>query len=308
VVDVEEARVGALEEERSPLAHEAVEEVDGVGDVRREGAAHRGEPRRERLRIGRRRLHAERLHLRGAKTAGDLEARPQAVGMQEVADPHRRRAADLVGVRRSDAAAGGADRGARLAEPAPRREELLVRRVLLLVVGQDQMRPVRDDEVAADLDPAAAEVRDLLEELLRIDHHPVADHAGLVGVEDARGDEMERVALAAHGDGVPGVRPAVVAHDHVVTGGEQVDDLALALVAPLEPHDRGVAGAGIGGKGGVHEEVARTCGDPRRPRAKAGILRSRPRAVVERRRRSPRSLRPNERLRRRRPPDLSSAP
>ena len=53
---------------------------------------------------------------------------------------------------------------------------------------------------------------------------------------------MQFVFLVADDDGVPGVGPAVVAGDGVELRGEHVDDLALALVAPLQADDGGVAG------------------------------------------------------------------
>ena len=47
------------------------------------------------------------------------------------------------------------------------------------------------------------------------------------------------VRLAVDDDRVPGVRAALVAADEVGVLGEQVDDLALALVAPLRADDHG---------------------------------------------------------------------
>jgi hypothetical protein len=50
---------------------------------------------------------------------------------------------------------------------------------------------------------------------------------------------VEGVAFALDDDAVPGVRAAVVADDSVVLAGEEVDDLALAFIAPLEADNRG---------------------------------------------------------------------
>ena len=86
---------------------------------------------------------------------------------------------------------------------------------------------------------ARAQRLDLAEEDVRVDHDAVADHAGLAGVQDARGDEVELELLAVAHDRVAGVVAALVADDHVGLLGEQVGDLALALVAPLgADHDR----------------------------------------------------------------------
>src|SRR5437868_2977559 len=74
---------------------------------------------------------------------------------------------------------------------------------------------------------------DLLEKDDGIDDDAVADDAGAVRVEDAGGDELE-LELAVFGDdGVARVVASLRADDHVRLPGEVVDDLALALVAPL---------------------------------------------------------------------------
>ena len=67
----------------------------------------------------------------------------------------------------------------------------------------------------------------------RVDDDPVADHAGLVRVEDPRGDQVELELAAVADDRVPGVVAALEAHDHLGPLGEQVRDLPLPLIAPL---------------------------------------------------------------------------
>ncbi len=49
---------------------------------------------------------------------------------------------------------------------------------------------------------------------------------------------MEGELLAVAHDTVAGVAPALIAHDVIRTGSELVDDLALALVAPLGADNR----------------------------------------------------------------------
>jgi hypothetical protein len=58
-------------------------------------------------------------------------------------------------------------------------------------------------------------------------------------MEDSRGHVVELEFLAVGDDRVPRVRPALVAADEVGVLGEQVDDLALAFVAPLRPDNHG---------------------------------------------------------------------
>ena len=92
----------------------------------------------------------------------------------------------------------------------------------------------------ADRDADLLELLDLREERLRIEHHAVADDAHRLGVQDPRGDEAQDELPARHVDGVAGVVATLVAgHDREVRG-EEVDDLALALVAPLRAEHRDV--------------------------------------------------------------------
>src|SRR6202000_943540 len=74
---------------------------------------------------------------------------------------------------------------------------------------------------------------DLAQQHPWVDDDAVADHAGLVGVEDPRRDQVELELLAVADDRVAGVVAALVADDRCSPLGEQIRDLALALVAPL---------------------------------------------------------------------------
>jgi hypothetical protein len=86
--------------------------------------------------------------------------------------------------------------------------------------------------------PPPLEHGDLVEQHLRVDHHAVADDRDDVVVEHARGDELEGERLIVDDERVPRVVPALVADDEVHLLGEEVGELALALVAPLgSDHD-----------------------------------------------------------------------
>ena len=41
-------------------------------------------------------------------------------------------------------------------------------------------------------------------------------------------------------DGVTGVAAALIAHDNVIVGADEVDHAALALVAPVDAYDRSI--------------------------------------------------------------------
>ena len=134
-------------------------------------------------------------------------------------------AADLVLVGRADAARRRADlplAAARLAE-----------HVELAVIRQDEVGPVADEQPALDVDAEPLQLVHLGEQRRRIDHHAVADDADDAGMQDARRDQVEDELLAAHVDRVAGVVAALVPADHRELRRQQIDDLALALVAPL---------------------------------------------------------------------------
>ena len=76
----------------------------------------------------------------------------------------------------------------------------------------------------------------------RIKHHAVADDALALRPQHAAGDQLQHELFAVDDDGVPGVVAAGVARDHVELLREDVDDLALALIAPLgTKNDGGLA-------------------------------------------------------------------
>ena len=74
---------------------------------------------------------------------------------------------------------------------------------------------------------------DLVEQDPGVDDDAVADHRGHRGVEHPRGHELQREGLAVDDDAVPRVVAALVADDDVHLLGEEVGELALALVTPL---------------------------------------------------------------------------
>jgi hypothetical protein len=65
--------------------------------------------------------------------------------------------------------------------------------------------------------------------------------------------------LITHNHGVPRIRSSVVANNHIVIGGKQIDDLAFAFIAPLQADDGGMRAGGSGGRVvmGGHGEVLR---------------------------------------------------
>ena len=86
-----------------------------------------------------------------------------------------------------------------------------------------------------------AEFLDFAEEGCGIKHDAVADDALAAGAENSAGDELEDEFFAVDDDRVSSVMAAGVAGDDVEFFAEDVDDLALAFIAPLgadDDHDR----------------------------------------------------------------------
>jgi hypothetical protein len=83
------------------------------------------------------------------------------------------------------------------------------------------------------------ECLELLEEAGEVDDDAVAEEACAAGVDEPGGEEVEREGAAVGDDRVSGVVPARAARADVGVGGEDVDELALALVAPLRAEDDG---------------------------------------------------------------------
>ena len=96
-------------------------------------------------------------------------------------------------------------------------------------------------EPIADRDAGRRQLVDLGEQRLRIDDHAVADDAGDARVQDPRRQQPQHELASVGVHRVPGVVPALVARDDGKVRRQQVDDLALALVAPLRAQHRYVA-------------------------------------------------------------------
>ena len=142
------------------------------------------------------------------------------------------RPADLVAVTGPDAAAGRAD-------VLAVGRALVERPVFGEVPGKDHVGPVADPQVLVGhvALAAAGQLVELLDHAGRVEHDAAGDHARDAGRQDAAGQQRELVDLVADDDRVPGVRPALIADDEIVLAGQQVDDLALGFVAPLQTDD-----------------------------------------------------------------------
>src|SRR3989440_2322774 len=127
-------------------------------------------------------------------------------------------------------------------DATPGRAQAIIAALLLLQLVED--RVPRHDQVGAvgddkpvDADAARADLLHLFEQHSRIEHHAVADDAGRVGIENSGGNQVKPKFLAGIDDGVTGIVAALGADDHAGVLREEVDDLALPLVAPLASYE-----------------------------------------------------------------------
>ena len=98
--------------------------------------------------------------------------------------------------------------------------------------GHDEVRAVAEDQLRG-IDPAGLERIDLAQQDLGVHSHTVADNAGLIGVEDACGHNVEFELSAFVDNGVAGVVASRIAGDNTCFASEEIDDSAFAFVAPL---------------------------------------------------------------------------
>jgi len=157
---------------------------------------------------------------------------PQMVGVQQLAGQDGLFLV-LVGIEGGDALLGGAV--LLILQP------LLLQGVQLPVPGQQQTGPFADQQIlGGDVHAALADGVDLLEQILAVQGHAVAQDVHDTGAENAGGQQMQGELALFVDDRVPGVSAALIAHHHVILLGEVVHHAALALVAPVDTHDRAI--------------------------------------------------------------------
>ena len=137
------------------------------------------------------------------------------------ADPRR-----LVRIGGTDAALGGAD-----LIPATRG---FLEAIQQPVIGQHDVRALRQPEVAQ-AHPGRLKLRHLFQQSGRMDHRARTDDVDRGRAKDAGWHQVqaERAAVVDHG--VTCIVAALEADHHIGTLGHEINDAALALIAPLGP-------------------------------------------------------------------------
>jgi hypothetical protein len=217
--------VGALEHQGAALVGGAGEQGAGVGDEAANAIGHREIGIDETG--GLERLSVDGL-ADGVFFAEDrLELAAETIGVEQIGDAEAA-AGHLVFVGGADAAAGGADFGLGARD--------FRRPVELAMIGENQMGAAAEEEPAVDIDASLGERVDLGQQRLRVDHDAVSNDGFLARAEDSRRDELKNEFFAVPDDGMAGVMAALATGDVVERGGQIVDHLPLAFVAPLGAH------------------------------------------------------------------------
>jgi hypothetical protein len=153
---------------------------------------------------------------------------PLFVQMEQVAQTQGLFAV-FVAVGIGDAAAGGAERTALLGQT------VLFQTILHLVPRHGDGGLVREFQVLrADGDAARLDGVHLPGQMVQVDDHARTQHTGHLRVEDAGGQQVQDELALLCDDGVPGIVAALIAGNDVRMFCQQVDDAALALIAPID--------------------------------------------------------------------------
>ncbi len=227
MVHIEQRALGALEQDRF-IGHVGLaQQLDDVGDHRPDLLGMLESLVERLLEIDRRLaeivLEHEIMKIERLAQLGGQQFAPEQIGYAH------RAPGDLVFVGRADAAPGGPDGG------------LAARGLACLVecdvIRKDQRTGRADPQLVAHRHAAGVELGHLLQQGVGRQHHAVADIARHAVVQNPRRNQPQNRLLAVDDERMPGVVAALKAHDVPGAIGEQIDDLALALIAPLAADD-----------------------------------------------------------------------
>ena len=105
------------------------------------------------------------------------------------------------------------------------------------VVRQDQRAGWADTQTLAHRHTLLFQFDDFTHQRIRRNYHAVADQALHVFAQDAGGDQVQNGFFAVDYQGVASIVTTLITHNSCSLFGQQVDDLALAFIAPLGAQD-----------------------------------------------------------------------
>src|SRR5712692_11225542 len=228
MIDIEQSRLCAFQQDRIAASRGLVEKMSRVAKEWRQAFHHRRGLVKDRIRVEWLSTICNDDSISVFQVAFD--ARTKYFRNQSVRDANPS-AARLIFVSRANAA--------QRSSHALVTETFFAGVIQRAVIRQYQVRSRADlNAIGRDADALRDEPIRLFEESFRIDHHAVAQHAGLALVNDSGRQQMQHERSVADLDRMPGVVAALVADYDVEALGEQIDNLALAFIAPLGADDR----------------------------------------------------------------------
>src|SRR6266849_1693786 len=228
MIDIEQSRLCAFQQDRIAASRSLVEKMTRVAKEWRQAFHHRRGLVKDRIRVEW--LSTIRNDDSISVFQVAFDARTKYFGNQSVRDANPS-AARFIFISRANAA--------QRSSHALVTETFFAGVIQRAVIRQYQVRSRADlNAIGRDADALRDEPIGFFKKGLRIDHHAVAQHAGLAHVNDAGRQQMQHEGLIADLDRMSGIVAALIADHDVETLGEQIDNLALAFIAPLGPDNR----------------------------------------------------------------------
>ena len=133
--------------------------------------------------------------------------------------------ADLIRITGADASNGGAE--------FVFAEGFFAQLVFFFVIIQNQMRIFTYQEPVVQRDVFLGQCVDFLYDCVRVNDDGICDYADDILPNHPAGQKVQCEPVVAHDNGVAGVGAAAVSDNDIAVLGENVNNLAFALIAPL---------------------------------------------------------------------------
>ncbi len=226
MINIQQRPLGTFKEHPLTSIESLVQVAGGVGDKRSQPPSILGVLGRDRFSVQRLEFAIECREDPILVFDDRRHLFTQPVNLDQVAHANRMSPPGLVAVAGADATHRGPDR---VATPA-----LFEHRLLGHVPRKHHVSPVADQQLPIDSAVLTGDPVEFLKKGSRVDHHAAADHRIDAWAKNARRQQRQLVGLAVELDRVTCVVAALVADNNVVIFGQQVDDLALGFVTPLQ--------------------------------------------------------------------------